>query len=247
MVLLRLIVEVINYLLGYKNMKIVQNTEMFNFSLDSVLLANFVTINKKISNILDIGCGNGPIPLILSTKTDAHITGVEIQKDVYDLACKSILMNKLNDKIEILNDDINSLYNMLESDSYDVITCNPPFFKVNHDSKFNDSIYKLIARHEVHLNLEQLFKISKKLLKNGGVVALVHRPERLLDIFSEMRKNNIEPKRLQLIYPKINKECNMILVEGRKNGGAGLKILPPLYIHDDNGEYSEEVKKYFEG
>lgn len=239
--------EVINYLLGYENLKIVQNTEMFNFSLDSVLLANFVTINKKISNVLDIGCGNAPVPLILSTKTDAHITGVEIQKDVYDLACKTISMNKLNDKIEIINDDINNLCNSLETDSFDIITCNPPFFKVSPDSNLNDSVYKMIARHEICLNLEQLFKISKKLLKNSGVVSVVHRPERLLDIFCEMRKNNIEPKRLQLIYPKVGRECNMILVEGRKNGGAGLKILPPLYTHDDNGEYSVEVQKYFEG
>jgi len=240
-------VEVINYLLGYENLKIVQNTDMFNFSLDSVLLANFVTVNKKICDVLDIGCGNAPIPLILSTKTDARITGVEIQKDVYDLACKSISMNNLSDRIKIVNDDINCLYENLESDSYDIITCNPPFFKINPESNLNDSLYKVIARHEITLNLEQLFKISKKLLKNGGVVAIVHRPERLLDILSEMRKNNIEPKRLQLIYPKVGKECNMILVEGRKNGGEGLKILPPLFIHDDDGEYTEEVQKYFEG
>ena len=239
--------EVTNYLLGYKDLKIVQNTDMFNFSLDSVLLSNFVTINKKISNILDIGCGNAPIPLILSTKTDAHIVGVEIQNDVYDLACKSVSLNKLNERIEIINDDINKYCEGFDTDYFDVITCNPPFFKVEEKSNFNDSYYKVLARHEVSLNLEQLFKISKKLLKNGGVVAVVHRPERLLDIFSEMKKNNIEPKRLQFIYPKFGRECNMILVEGRKNGGSGLKILPPLYVHDENGKYSEEVEMYFRG
>lgn len=239
--------EVVNYLLGYKNMKIFQDTEMFNFSLDSVLLANFVSLNKNVSNILDIGCGNAPIPLILSTKTDAKITGVEIQESVYNLATKSVEINNLENKIKIINKDINILYDELESDLYDVITCNPPFFKVNQESKYNDSLYKKIARHEICLNLEQLFKICKKLLKNGGVVAIVHRPDRLIDILTEMRKNNIEPKRIQFIYPKINKESNMVLVEGRKNGGVGLKILPPVYIHNDNGEYTEEVKKCFEG
>lgn len=239
--------EVVNYLLGYKNMKIVQNTEMFNFSLDSVLLSNFVTINKNVSKILDIGCGNAPIPLIMSTKTDALITGVEIQHSVYELANKSVEINNLTKQIRIINSDINRLYEEWESDIYDVITCNPPFFKVNEESRFNDSNYKKIARHEVCLNLEQLFKISKKLLKNGGVIAVVHRPDRLCDIFSEMKKNNIEPKRLQLIYPKYGRDCNMVLVEGRKNGGVGLEILPPLYTHDFDGEYSKEVKKYFEG
>lgn len=239
--------EVINDLLNYNNMKIVQDTNMFCFSLDSVLLANFVSLNKKCSNILDIGCGNAPIPLILSTKTTSNIDGIEIQKEVYNLACKSVKINKLDSRINIINEDINKYYINCESDIYDVITCNPPFFKVNENSKLNDSTYKVFARHEVYLNLEQLFRISKKLLKNGGVISVVHRADRLIDIIYEMKKNNIEPKRVQFVYPKIGKECNMVLIEGKKNGGVGLKILPPLYVHDNDGEYSEDVKKYFEG
>lgn len=238
--------EVINYLLGYKGLKIVQNTDMFNFSLDSVLLANFVSLNKGIGKILDIGCGNAPIPLILSTKTDASITGVEIQSDVYDLALKSVALNCLDDRINIVNADINDFSADCSSDFYDVITCNPPFFKVTTGSHFNNSSYKLLARHEVCLNLEQLFKISRKLLKNGGVVAIVHRPDRMIDIFCEMRRNNIEPKRVRFIYPKVGRMCNMILVEGSKNGKSGLSILPPLVIHDDNGDYTSEVMKFFE-
>ena len=131
--------EVINYLLGYNDLKIVQNTDMFSFSLDSVLLANFVSLNSGISRVLDIGCGNAPIPLILSIKTDALITGVEIQKDVYDMACKSVEINNLSSKISIINDDINNLSKSCESDFFDVITCNPPFFKVSSGSRFNDS------------------------------------------------------------------------------------------------------------
>lgn len=238
--------EVTNYLLGYKDKYIVQNTQMFNFSLDSVLLPNFVTLNKNIKNILDIGCGNAPIPLILSTKTNALITGVEIQKDVYDLAVKSVKINNLENQINIINADINELYNKFETESFDVITCNPPFFKVSEQSNLNKSDYKTIARHEVKLNLDDIFKISKKLLKNNGYVAIVHRPERLLDILESMKKYNIEPKKIQFIYPKTNMEANILLVEGKKNGNKGLKILPPIYTHLENGEYTEQIKKYFE-
>lgn len=238
--------KVINYLLGYKNLKIVQDNEMFNFSLDSVLLPNFVTLNNNITKILDIGCGNAPVPLILSTKTKAHITGVEIQKDVYDLACESILINKKQEQINIINQDINELYKIVETDTYDVITCNPPFFKYLETSNINKNDYKTIARHEVKLNLNQLFTIAKKLLKNNGVIAIVHRPERFVEVVEEMKKNNIEPKKVQFVYPKKNMEANIMLIEGSKNGKPGLKILPPIYSHQDNGEYTEEVKKYFE-
>ena len=238
--------KVINYLLGYKNLKIVQDNEMFNFSLDSVLLPNFVTLNKKIDRILDIGCGNAPIPLILSTKTSASITGVEIQKEVYDLALESVKINKKDNQINIINKDINDYYKEIETDSFDVITCNPPFFKYIETSNINKNDYKTIARHEVKLNLNQLFSIAKKLLKNNGVIAIVHRPERFVEVVEEMKKNNIEPKRVQFIYPKKNMEANIMLIEGSKNGKPGLKILPPIYSHQDNGEYTEEVKKYFE-
>ena len=238
--------KVTNYLLGYKDLKIVQDNEMFNFSLDSVLLPNFVTINKKIDRILDIGCGNAPIPLILSTKTDAKITGVEIQKEVYDLALESISINNKDDQITIINKDINDYYKKVETDSFDVITCNPPFFKYIETSNINKNDYKTIARHEVKLNLKEIFTIAKKLLKNNGVIAIVHRPERFVEVVEEMKKNNIEPKRVQFVYPKKNMEANIMLIEGSKNGKPGLKILPPIYSHQDNGEYTKDIKKYFE-
>lgn len=238
--------KVINYLLGYKDLKIVQDNDMFNFSLDSVLLPNFVTINKKIDRILDIGCGNSPIPLILSTKTNARITGVEIQKEVYDLAIESIKINKKDNQITIINKDINDYYKEIETDSFDVITCNPPFFKYIETSNINKNVYKTIARHEVKLNLNQLFSIAKKLLKNNGVIAIVHRPERFVEVVEEMKKNNIEPKKVQFVYPKKNMDANIMLIEGSKNGRPGLKILPPIYTHLENGEYTEMIKKYFE-
>lgn len=238
--------DVVNDLLGYKNLKIVQNNRMFSFSLDSVLLPNFVTINKNVKNILDIGCGNAPIPIILSTLTSAKIKGVEIQKDVALLAKKSVELNNLNDQIEIINDDINEIAKTIPTESFDIITCNPPYFKVIKNSNLNQSDYKTIARHEVTLNIEVLCKISKKLLKNKGLLALVHRPERLLEILEALKRNNLEPKKIQFIYPKINSEANMLLIEAKKNGNSGLKVLEPIFVHEDNGEYTKQVKKFFE-
>jgi tRNA1(Val) A37 N6-methylase TrmN6 len=238
--------RVTNYLLGYKDLKIIQDNEMFNFSLDSVLLPNFVTLNKNITKILDIGCGNAPIPLILSTKTVADIIGVEIQREVYEMAVDSVKLNNKQNQINLINKDINDYYKEIETDTFDVITCNPPFFKYIETSNINKNDYKTIARHEVRLNLNQLLNIAKKLLKNNGVIAIVHRPERLVEIIEEMKKNNIEPKRVQFVYPKKNMEANIMLIEGSKNGKPGLKILPPLYTHLANGDYTEEIKKYFE-
>lgn len=237
--------ETINYLLGYENLKIYQNTEMFNFSLDSVLLPNFVTINKKTKRILDIGCGNAVIPMILSTKTDAIIDAVEIQKESYELGVKSIRLNGLEKQINLYNQDIKDFYKEKETDIYDTITCNPPFFKIDEQSNLNDSEYKKIARHELALTLEDIMVIAKKLLKNNGNLAIVHRTDRLIDILEVMRKHNIEPKRIRLIYPKVNKESNIVLVEGTKNGKPGLKFLSPLISHNEKDEYTEELKKYF--
>jgi len=237
--------ETINYLLGYKDLKIYQDTEMFNFSLDSVLLPNFVTLNQKIQNVLDIGCGNAVIPLILTQKTNAMITGVEIQPESFALAEKSVAYNKLEDRIKLYNMDICEYAKMEESDTFDVITCNPPFFKLSEKSHLNESPYKIIARHEVKLNLDSLFGVARKLLKNNGVVSIVHRPERLVEIIEAMKKNNIEPKRIQFVYPGTHKEANILLIEGSKNGKPGIKLLQPLYTHNEDGSYTEEVKAYF--
>lgn len=237
--------EVINDLLGYQDLKIYQNTDMFQFSLDSVMLANFVTINKKINNILDIGTGNAVIPIILSKKTNAKITGVEIQKQSYELACKSLKLNNLEKRIEVINDDIKNYYKNIETETFDVITCNPPFFKLEEQSNLNDSDYKKIARHEIALNLEDIIQISKKLLKNKGRLAMVHRPERLIEIITIMKNNNIEPKKICFLYPKQNKEANILLIEGIKNGKPGIKILPPIISHNEDGSYSDKIKIFF--
>lgn len=235
----------INDLVYFKDIKIVQNKDYFNFSLDSVLLPNFVEITRKTKKILDMCTGNAPIPLILSTKTDAKIYGVELQKEVYDLAKETIKINKLDNQIELINDNIKNLKKIFDTETFDVITCNPPYFKKKDDSIINENKIKSIARHELEMELEDVMIISKALLKNEGSLVLVHRTDRLIEIIELMKKHNIEPKRMRLIYPKVNAESNLVLIDGRKNGKEGLKILPPLYIHNDDNSYTSEVLEMF--
>lgn len=233
--------KVINNVLGFDGIKIVQDSEGFKFSLDSVLLANFVTLNKSTKKIMDIGSGNGIIPILLSLKTDAHIDGVEIQREGYLNSLESIKLNKM-ENISIFNDDIKDFYKTLESDTYDVVVSNPPYFMGNIH---NINEMKKIARHSLSLDYKDVIVISKKILKNNGLLSIVHRPENLMDILMFMRSNNIEPKKIRFVYPYKGKNANILLVEGAKNGKPGLKVMDPLYVYE-NGNYTEEIKKYFE-
>ena len=235
----------INDLVYFKDIKIVQNKDYFNFSLDSVLLPNFVEITKKTSKILDMCTGNAPIPLILSTKTTAKIYAIELQKEVYSLAEETIKINKLENQIKLINDNIKNLKKFFNTETFDIITCNPPYFKKKDGSIINENKVKSIARHEIEMELEDVMIISKALLKNEGSLVLVHRTERLIEIIELMKKHNIEPKRMRLIYPKVNNESNLVLIDGRKNGKDGLKILPPLYIHNEDNSYTKEVLEMF--
>ncbi len=238
--------KVINDLLGYKNIKIVQNTKYFSFSLDSVLLANFVRLNKNKSyKILDIGTGNAPIPLILSTKTKSQIYGFEIQKEIYDLACESIKMNNLSDRITVINDDINNIQEYFIPEFFDSIITNPPYFKILDSSKINNESIKAIARHEIHLNLNQIIEISFKYLKNNGCFNMVYRTERLTEVLSLMSKNKIEPKRIVFVFSKKNSKSELFLVEGIKNARPGLKSIEYIVSHNDDGSYSDDVLKFF--
>lgn len=235
----------VNDLVYFKDIKIVQDKDYFNFSLDSVLLPNFVEIPKKTNKILDMCTGNAPIPLILSTKTNAKIYAVELQKEVFNLAKETIKINNLDNQIELINDNIKNLKKIFNTETFDIITCNPPYFKKKDDSIINDNKVKSIARHEIEMELEDVMVISKALLKNEGSLVLVHRTERLIKIIELMKKYNIEPKRMRLIYSKVNTESNLVLIDGRKNGKEGLKILPPLYIHNDDNSYTSEVLEMF--
>ncbi len=236
--------EVLNDILGYKNRKIYQNSDWFSFSLDSVMLANFATIRLRDKNIADLGCGNGVIPLILSLRTDKRIVGVEIQKNVSEMALKSVLYNGLEQQIKIVNQDMKKICgdsNYFES--FDLITCNPPYFKVNEKNYFNVCQEKVLARHEVAITLEEVCSVAKKMLKNNGNFAIVHRTDRLMEILSEFRKNDIEPKRIQFVYETIDKGSTLVLIEGQKNGSVGLKVEKPFIMYDVDGKMTDDYAK----
>ena len=234
-----------NNLLNYKNAYIYQDTEYFKMSMDSMLLADFVTINLRDKKILDIATGNAPIPMLLTYRTKAKIYGVEIQREVYNLGRVSIKENNMHNQIELINDDAKNLVNKFESDTFDVITCNPPYFKTKNKDFENDNEVKSLARHEKTLTLEDVFMISRKLLKNNGKLAMVHRTERFVEIIEMAKKYNFEVKRVRFVYPKKVKNSDLVLIECVLNGKSGLKMLPPLIVYEEDGKYSLEVSKMF--
>lgn len=238
--------EEINNLLNCNNLKIVQNTDWFKFSIDSVLLSNFVKVNNKM-NIVDFCTGNAPIPLFLSTRTKSKITGIELQDKIYNMAVKSIKINDLSNQISIINCDVKKFAKDSETDVYDLITCNPPYFKYKSTNDINNNSIKALARHEISLSLDDIFCAAKKILKNNGKIALIHRTDRLIDIIVSMKKHNIEPKRISFIYPYNNSKSNMVLIEGSKNGKAGLTVEKETVVHNKDGSYTDVVNTMFNG
>ena len=200
---------------------------------------------KNNMKIIDFCTGNAPIPMILSTLTDSNIIGVELQKEIYNLAVQSIKINNLEDRITLLNMNVLDIFNVYETDSFDLITCNPPYFKVNESSNLNNNMIKSIARHEIEIKLEDICRISKKLLKNNGSLVLVHRTDRLSEIINMLLKYNLQPKRIRFLYPKELENSNLVLIDARKNGNIGLKVLPPLICHNMDGSYTKEVLDMF--
>ena len=231
----------LNDVLGYKNMKIFQDSEFFSFSLDSIVLANYSTIRLRDKNIVDFCTGNAIVPIILSRRTDKNIDAVEIQKKVYDLACNSVNYNKLSDRINIINSDVKDFSNS-NIEKYDLVLCNPPYFKNNNNDK-NLSYEKMIARHEILINLDDICYCAKKVLKNNGTLSMVHRCDRFMDVINSFKNNNIEPKRIKFIYDNINSESTLFLIEGQKAGKCGLKIDKPLIIRNLDGSYTDEYLK----
>ena len=220
---------------------IYQDDDWFKFSLDSVLLSKFVTINLRHKKIIDLATGNAPIPLLLSFRTNALIFGVEYQECVYELAIQSILENQKQNQIKLVCEDVCNLNKLFSSDSFDVVTCNPPYFKTSNVDFINNNSVKSLARHEITLTLEDVIRQGSYLLKNGGVFAMVHRTERFVEVLDLMRKYRIQPKRVQFVYPKKGKNSDLFLIEGIKNGHDGLALLNPLIVHKDNNTYTDEL------
>lgn len=229
------------------DVKIIQNREVFSYSIDSVLLSRFPEIPSR-GLIVDLCSGNGAVGLFASTRTKAPIIEVEIQERLADMAERSIHLNHLEDQVQMIHDDLKNLLNYVPRTGVDLILCNPPYFKVSETSKKNVSEYYLLARHEITTNLEEICDIARHALKSNGRLAMVHRPDRFLDIIDTMRQYNLAPKRIQFVYPKMGKDANMLLIEAIKDGSTdGLKILPPLFVHKENGEYTDDIFEIYYG
>jgi len=229
--------------LGLHGLKIIQNKKWFCFGMDSVVLSDFTKNIKIGAKVLDLGTGNGILPILLCGKTKLkEIIGIEIQKDVCNLARKNIEYNNLQGKFSVLEADIKTLDTRLPLGSFDVIVTNPPYKKVNTGLQ-NEDYTKLVARHEIECNLEDIIRVSNKLLNNKGEFYMVHRPERLVDILYYLRKYEIEPKILRLIQGKQGKKPNLVLIKGVKNGGDFLDVQPPLIVYNEDGTYTTEMEK----
>ena len=230
--------------LQLNGLKIIQNPEWFCFGIDAVLLSGFAKIKNK-ETVIDLGCGNGILPLLLYGKYNPkHITGVEIQEQVADMAKRSIELNKLTDKIDIYKGDIKDCASVLGKGINDIVVTNPPY-KKNETGIINPHDAKAVARHEILVNLDEIIQSSSKLLKFGGRFYMVHRPERLKDIIISLNNHNLMLKRLRFVHPKLDKSPNMVLVEAAKSGGDFLKVDPPLCVYNKDGSYTDEVMKIY--
>lgn len=229
------------------DVKIIQNKAVFSYSIDSVLLSRFPKMPSK-GLIVDLCSGNGAVGLFASTRTQAPITLVELQERLADMAERSIQLNHLEKQVTMVQDDLKNLLEHVPRSQVDLILCNPPYFKSIETSKKNLSEHYLLARHEITTNLEEICQVSRHALKSNGRLAMVHRPDRFLDILDTLRQYNLAPKRVQFVYPKMGKDANMLLIEAIKDGSTdGLKILPPLFVHKDNGDYTDEIFEIYFG
>lgn len=230
--------------LDLKGLKLIQNPEWFCFGTDAVLLSDFARIRKS-EKIVDLGTGTGVIPILLYGKySPRKIIGVEIQDEVAEMAGRSVELNNLTQVIEIYNGDIKDCYKYIGTNEFDVVVSNPPYQKVN-GGLISPQDKKAISRHEILISLDELIYTSGKLLKDGGRLYMIHRPERLKDIIISLDKNRFNPKRIRFIHPYVNKKPTMLLIEAAKFGGDFLTIEEPLYIYNKDGSYTEEILKIY--
>ena len=225
-------------------LKIIQKTDGFCFGMDAVLLSGFASV-KPGERALDLGTGTGIIPLLLSAKTKGdHFTGLEIQTEIMKMAQRSVALNGLEKKIDIIQGDIKEASRIFGAASFDVVTSNPPYMNDAHGLK-NPGDVKAISRHEVLCSLEDVVREGTKALKPGGRFYMVHRPHRLAEIITVMRQYKLEPKRMKFVHPFADKDANMVLIEAVRGGGAWLKLEPPVIVYKEPGVYTDEIYEIY--
>lgn len=230
---------------GFGNIKIWQDEDEFCYGIDAVLLADFTAVhmNKSSNSVLDLGCGTGIIPLLLSHKTAAdEISGLEVQKNSYELALKNIEENKLSNRIKIFCGNVKDFQ---IDKAYQVVTCNPPYFQRGRCLE-SDNLPMAIARHEIQGSLEDFFSCAKKCLKDKGELFMIHRPDRLVDLLNLGREYGLEPRLLRFVSNKVMGKPKMVLCKFVKGGGQNLNVLEPLTVHDDDGSYNREILNIYE-
>lgn len=222
---------------GYK---IIQNKEAFCFGMDAVLLSGFALV-KEGETVLDLGTGTGIIPILLEAKSKGkHFTGLEIQEAMADMAGRSVRLNGLEEKIDIVNGDIKEASHLFGAASFDVVTSNPPYMNDAHGLK-NPDVPKAVARHEVLCTLEDVVREAARCLKPGGRFYMVHRPHRLIEIITALTSYKLEPKRMKMVHPFVNREANMVMIEAVRGGHSMIKVEAPVIVYKEPGVYTDEI------
>lgn len=225
-------------------LRIIQKKDGFKFGIDAVILSDFAK-NACSGKILDMCSGTGIIPLLLSAKTSAErIYGLEIQTDMAEMSKRSMIINNIQDRVHIVEGDLKNASMIFGKSVFDTVTCNPPYMEAGK-AIMNDHDAKTVSRHEVMCSLEDVISAAYSILKPLGKFFMVHRPGRIADILCCMRKYRLEPKTLRFVYPDMLKAPKMVLIEGRKNSGKELRILPPLFVYKENGGYSDEINRIY--
>lgn len=227
--------------------RIIQSPSVFAFSLDAVLLAHFAEVGKR-SRVIDLAAGNGAVGLFIAGRTQADVTMVELQPRLADMARRSVKLNDLEERVHVLNLDLAETWNHAEKDSFDVVTCNPPYFKVRPGDVQNPNEALALARHELTTDFATVARVSAGLLKTGGKAFFVHRPDRLPELLHTLVVHDLAPKRIRFVHPKAGREANMVLIEARRSGKPdGVRILSPLVVYDRDGQYTAEVAELING
>ncbi len=225
-------------------LKIIQNPDSFCFGIDAVLLSDFAKV-KDGASVVELGTGTGIIPILLSTKSNASkITAFEVQSGMADMASRSVRMNALEGRIEIVNDNLKKYAKYIDNGTVDVVVTNPPYMSGSGGIQ-NDEDQKRISRHEVLCDLEDVIRVSSAMLKPGGAFYMVHRPMRLVDIVSLMRQYKLEPKEIRLVQPSVFKKPNIMLIKGVRGGRPELKFLDPLIVYQEDGQYTPEIYEIY--